>query len=125
MLILPKTVFIASKASCQLFVPRLRWFCTLIAALLCGVGASLSAAEATFGMVNGEEQMLSTSGTRHISGVYPHLSTYSQSRKDGRFKPAHEECGIGAVIPWADKLWMVTYAPHKPRGVGPQTVFHR
>ena len=61
--------------------------------------------------------MLSTSGTRLISGVYPHLTTYSQSRKDGSFfKSRHEECGIGAVIPWAEKLWMVTYAPHKPRG---------
>jgi len=75
------------------------------------------AAEVTFGTVNGEEQMVATSGDRRISGVYPHLTTYSQSRKDGRFfKAGHEECGIGAVIPWADRLWMITYAPHKPRG---------
>lgn len=74
-------------------------------------------AEVQFGMVNGEEQMVSTSGDRQISGVYPHLTTYSQNRKDGRFfKNHHQECGIGAVIPWANKLWMVTYAPHQPRG---------
>ena len=74
-------------------------------------------AEAKFGIVQGEEQLVSTSGTREISGVYPHLTTYSQSRKDGRFfKAGHEECGIGAVIPWAGRLWMVTYAPHMPRG---------
>lgn len=70
-----------------------------------------------FGAVNGVEQMVATSGDRQISGVYPHLTTYSQSRKDGAFfKDHHQECGIGAVIPWADKLWMVTYAPHQPRG---------
>jgi hypothetical protein len=72
---------------------------------------------AKFGAVNGVEQMLEISGTRKISGVYPHLTTYSQSRKDGRFfKQGHQECGIGAVVPWANKLWMITYAPHKPRG---------
>jgi hypothetical protein len=26
------------------------------------------------------------------------------------------ECGTGAVVPWADRLWVVTYAPHKPNG---------
>ena len=26
------------------------------------------------------------------------------------------ECGSGAVVPWADRLWVVTYAPHKPKG---------
>lgn len=26
------------------------------------------------------------------------------------------ECGTGAVVPWADKLWVVTYAPHAPKG---------
>lgn len=26
------------------------------------------------------------------------------------------ECGTGAVVPWADRLWVVTYAPHSPRG---------
>jgi hypothetical protein len=77
----------------------------------------LGTAAVKFGSVNGEEEMVHTSGTREISGVYPHLTTYSQSRKDGKFfKEHHEECGIGAVIPWADKLWMITYAPHMPRG---------
>jgi hypothetical protein len=26
------------------------------------------------------------------------------------------ECGIGAVVPWAGKLWLVTYAPHARHG---------
>ena len=74
-------------------------------------------AEVKFGKVKGKEQMVETSGTRQISGVYPHLTTYSQSRKDGKFfKVGHQECGIGAIIPWAEKLWMVTYAPHMPHG---------
>jgi len=49
-----------------------------------------------------------------ISGVYPHLCVYT-------FEPGeahHEltECGIGAVVPWADRLWMITYAAHQPKG---------
>ncbi len=76
-----------------------------------------SPATVTTGMVNGREEITSSSGTRQISGVYPHLTAYSQSRADGLFNAAgHEECGIGALVPWAGKLWMVTYAPHQPHG---------
>lgn len=53
----------------------------------------------------------------HISGIYPHLTTYGvYSQKGGHYKEGHNECGIGAIVPWAGKLWMVNYAPHKPRG---------
>jgi hypothetical protein len=41
-----------------------------------------------------------------ISGIYPHLAVFNQE----------QECGTGAVVPWADRLWVITYAPHKPRG---------
>jgi hypothetical protein len=41
-----------------------------------------------------------------ISGVYPHLAVYNNSG----------ECGIGALAPWAGKLWFVTYPPHAPQG---------
>ncbi|TWT84389.1 Choline-sulfatase [Planctomycetes bacterium CA13] len=52
-----------------------------------------------------------------ISGVYPHLTTYGvYSQNGGHDKSGHNECGIGAVVPWAGKLWMVNYAPHQPRG---------
>lgn len=52
-----------------------------------------------------------------ISGVYPHLTTYGvYSQNGGHYKQGHNECGIGAIVPWADKLWMVNYAPHMPRG---------
>ena len=53
-----------------------------------------------------------------ISGIYPHLAVFN-----GRFDPAQRtwqgtgrECGIGAVVPWAGKLWMITYPPHEIRG---------
>ena len=42
----------------------------------------------------------------HVSGVYPHLAMFND----------HGECGTGAVVPWAGKLWAITYAPHQPRG---------
>ena len=42
----------------------------------------------------------------NISGTYPHLAVFSN---DG-------EIGIGAVVPWANKLWFVTYPPHAPNG---------
>lgn len=41
-----------------------------------------------------------------VSGIYPHLAMFNDER----------ECGTGAVVPWADRLWVVTYAPHSPRG---------
>src|SRR5215217_4522052 len=41
-----------------------------------------------------------------ISGIYPHLAVFNDER----------ECGTGAVVPWADRLWVVTYAPHMPKG---------
>ncbi len=52
-----------------------------------------------------------------ISGVYPHLTTYGIYSENGAHtKEGHNECGIGALVPWAGKLWMVNYAPHMPRG---------
>ncbi len=40
------------------------------------------------------------------SGIYPHLASFNNEN----------ECGTGAVVPWAGRLWVVTYAPHSPRG---------
>lgn len=52
-----------------------------------------------------------------ISGIYPHLTTYGiYSQNGAHYLEGHNECGIGAVVPWAGKLWMVNYAPHQPRG---------
>ena len=41
-----------------------------------------------------------------ISGVYPSLTMYNDEG----------ECGTGAVVPWAGRLWVITYGPHKPQG---------
>ena len=40
------------------------------------------------------------------SGVYPHLAYYNNE----------SECGTGAVVPWANRLWVITYGPHLPFG---------
>jgi hypothetical protein len=41
-----------------------------------------------------------------FSGRYPHLAMFNRG----------DECGIGAVVPWAGRLWAVTYSPHAPHG---------
>jgi hypothetical protein len=41
-----------------------------------------------------------------FSGVYPHLAFYNHEN----------ECGTGAVVPWAGRLWAITYGPHLPLG---------
>lgn len=41
-----------------------------------------------------------------VSGIYPHLAMFNDEG----------ECGTGAVVPWAGRLWVVTYAPHMPKG---------
>jgi hypothetical protein len=41
-----------------------------------------------------------------VSGIYPHLTVYN----------GYGECGIGAIVPWADRLWFITYPPHMPQG---------
>ncbi len=49
-------------------------------------------------------------GQACFSGVYPHLASLSTS---------YSEAGIGAVVPWADRLWYVSYVAHKAgSGVG-------
>ena len=89
---------------------------SMLAIAGCNTGEN-GTASVQYGTVKGHNEMIATSGTRKISGVYPHLTTYAQSSKGGLFnKNGHNECGIGAIIPWADKLWMITYAPHMPLG---------
>ena len=49
------------------------------------------------------------SATRvQISGIYPHLAVYNDIGG-----PQDRECGIGAVVPWAGRLWLMTYPPHQ------------
>lgn len=37
-----------------------------------------------------------------ISGIYPGLTVFN----------TNGECGVGAVVPWAGRLWWFTYPPH-------------
>lgn len=41
-----------------------------------------------------------------VSGVFPSLAMFNEEG----------ECGTGAVVPWAGRLWAVTYGPHLVRG---------
>ncbi|MBI5385005.1 MAG: hypothetical protein HZA90_10005, partial [Verrucomicrobia bacterium] len=41
-----------------------------------------------------------------VSGIYPSLATFNNEA----------ECGTGAVVPWADRLWVISYGPHLPFG---------
>lgn len=43
---------------------------------------------------------------KSFSGIYPHLAYYNNE----------SECGTGAVVPWAGRLWIITYGPHLPFG---------
>ncbi|MDR0335840.1 MAG: hypothetical protein LBI18_01995 [Planctomycetaceae bacterium] len=43
---------------------------------------------------------------KQVSGIYPHLAMFNNEA----------ECGTGAVVFWADRLWAITYGPHLPHG---------
>lgn len=43
---------------------------------------------------------------RSIGGIHPHLAMFNEEA----------ECGTGAVVPWAGRLWVITYGPHLPYG---------
>ncbi len=43
---------------------------------------------------------------RAVSGIYPSLAMFNNEG----------ECGTGAVVPWAGRLWAITYGPHLPFG---------
>ena len=43
-----------------------------------------------------------------IAGIFPHLAMFNTAEPG--------ECGIGAVVNWADNLWAVTYSPYNQVG---------
>lgn len=61
---------------------------------------------AAFAIAIGLNLSLSAAEPLSVSGIYPHLAMYN----------GHGECGVGAVVPWAGKLWVITYPPHMRRG---------
>lgn len=46
-----------------------------------------------------------------FSGIYPHLAWTNGSPEAKEW-----ECGAGAVVSWAGKLWYITYPAHRPHG---------
>jgi hypothetical protein len=50
--------------------------------------------------------LLAAETPRQWSGIYPNLAYFNNEG----------ECGTGAVVPWADRLWVITYGPHLPYG---------
>ena len=52
------------------------------------------------------ESAKSTPDYKSYSGIYPHLTFFN---REG-------ECGIGAVVPWNNSLWAITYGPHLMKG---------
>lgn len=69
---------------------------------------SATAAVALANFVRGAEAppKFIPAGDLQFSGIYPHLAYFNDQG----------ECGTGAVVPWADRLWIITYGPHLPNG---------
>ncbi len=53
-----------------------------------------------------DNQQESNRNPQNINGVFPNLTIMGSSDKE------RSESGIGALIPWADKLWMIGYVAH-------------
>ncbi len=62
--------------------------------------------------MDGEDQVF------NISGVIPQLAVKATHL------PARSETGIGALMPWADRLWFVTYVAHKAGSGGGTGLFY-
>src|SRR5436305_11848519 len=61
---------------------------------------------ASFTVLVGPQRVFADDAPVEISGRYPHLAIFNHQG----------ECGTGAVVPWADRLWVITYGPHLPNG---------
>ncbi|MGV3520680.1 hypothetical protein [Luteitalea sp.] len=75
-------------------------------------GLALLSSSAT-AVRGGTQSRRETSGSawRVRSGIHPHLAVFN----DGG-ATQDNECGIGAVVPWAGRLWVMTYPPHRRTG---------
>lgn len=69
---------------------------------------AVSAAAALLASCGGNSPATAVDSTGHkcYSGIYPHLAYYN----------SQGECGTGAVVPWQNDLWVITYSPHMPFG---------
>jgi len=74
------------------------------------IGAALLVAGLVLGAAAAgtPEQAGPAAGARPVfSGIYPHLAVTNGGGN---------ETGIGAVVPWADRLWFLTYPAHQFKG---------
>jgi hypothetical protein len=86
---------------------------TVLLAVSCD--SNIENSENEFVSINEKGEITSVQGTRQISGVFPHLTTYAHGRIEGTYGFGNE-CGIGALAVWYDKLYMLNYAAHQPKG---------
>lgn len=70
----------------------------------------LNQAAGRFRSESSDKDAARTSNKRYaqFSGIYPHLAMFNEENGG--------ECGIGALVQWADRLWAVTYSPYHHRG---------
>jgi hypothetical protein len=66
---------------------------------------------------NEKQSPLSWSGSVQVAGVFPHLAVLADTL------PIRTETGIGALMPWAEKLWFVTYVSSKRNAGGGTGLF--
>lgn len=60
----------------------------------------------SLGMVICAAGLSASAQPQEWSGIYPELAYFNNEG----------ECGTGAVVPWADRLWVISYGPHLPFG---------
>jgi len=78
---------------------------TTISATVCAIlGLGLASCTAIYD--DQAQTQTQTQTPKNIAGVYPTLTMYNDEG----------ESGTGAVVPWGDDLWVITYGPHKPKG---------
>lgn len=87
----------------------------LALALVGSVGITAQEKAKTVVTQDDKGEMTSLQSDLVISGVRPHWTTYAHGRQQGNYKFGNE-CGIGAIVPWYGKLYVVNYAAHEPHG---------
>jgi hypothetical protein len=60
-------------------------------------------------MIGMKQSVPRQAGLLSFSGVVPGLAVKAE------LLPTRSECGVGALMPWADRLWMTTYVSHRAR----------
>ncbi|HUT88283.1 MAG TPA: hypothetical protein VMY37_02190 [Thermoguttaceae bacterium] len=85
--------------------PALRLGCALLLLTTCALGAEPTR-DPNQADAGGEAAAVRCERPQ-FSGVFPHLAAVADS---------YSECGIGAVVPWADRLWYLSYVSHKSGG---------